>query len=143
MSRNATYQLSGQGRDDSRKSVSYALQGRAFIAERMSLDDLLRRHFAGWSFRFTVLSENYPPEAYREKLPEEALLIMVERKTALHFQSPDVPLKLQIGDRVLAYVPPETDLSPPDAEEEAEEDLSGEVREIEKRKEEVIDEVTP
>ena len=121
MNRNATYQLSASGRDDHRKSVSYTLQGRSFLNEKTGLEDLMRRHWAGWVFRFTVLSETYTPDIYRELLPEDALIVMVQRKSGLSFQTAEAPIKLQVGDRVLSYVPPETDLTlPKDKEPEPE-----------------------
>ncbi|WP_370337845.1 cation:proton antiporter [Parvularcula marina] len=143
MSRNSTYQLSAKGRDDSRQSVSYALQGRSFLSEKTGLEDLLRRHWAGWAFQFTRLSEEFTPAKYRERLPEEAMIVMVERKGGLVFQTSEAPIELQVGDRVLAYVPPETGpLQKPSKkkdEKAAGEGTSEDVKEIERRKSEAID----
>ncbi|WP_031553797.1 cation:proton antiporter [Parvularcula oceani] len=106
MDRATTYQLSARGTDDSRKSVSYSLQGRTFLSEKVSLDSLLQKHWEGWEFQFTRLSEEYPPERYREGLPAEALIVLVVRKDQLLFQSAEERIELMAGDRVLAYLPP-------------------------------------
>ncbi|ADM10460.1 Na(+):H(+) antiporter [Parvularcula bermudensis HTCC2503] len=142
LSHNSTYQLSAGGKDDSRTSVSFALQGRSFLSDKMGLEDLLQRHWAGWKFQFTRLSEAFPPESYLEQLDDEAIIVMVQRRQGLTFQTAESPIRLQPGDRVLSYVPPEKESRKANAPVDAE-GKSEEVRQIEQRKEEVIDDVTP
>ncbi|MEM6650929.1 MAG: NAD-binding protein, partial [Pseudomonadota bacterium] len=107
MNRAQTYQLSSGTIHETRTSVSVNLQGRRFLSGQTSLEDLLRRHWAGWTFQTTKLSETYTPEAYLETFPEKGMLVMVERKGALIFENNEQPIKLQIGDRVLSYLLPQ------------------------------------
>jgi NhaP-type Na+/H+ or K+/H+ antiporter len=140
LNRAMTYQLSPRGREENRRAVSYALQGRTFLGASIGLENLLRWHWAGWQFQFTKLSETYGPEAYLDSLPENALLVMIQRKNTLLFETDEVPLKPHIGDRVLAYVPPEEQT--PGTKHEASDD-SKSVKDIEAQKEEAIDRVSP
>lgn len=126
MDRNATYQLSARGRaEDDRKAVSFSLQGRQFIDEKVGLEDLMSKHWAGWSFHFTRLSDEYSPESFLEKLPEDAMLIMVQRKSGLLFQSGEAPIELRSGDRVLTYRPPEKKEKAPKQDNDAQSGESG------------------
>ena len=139
MDRATTYQLSMQGTEDSRKGISYSLQGKTFISDKVSLDTLLQRHYSGWTFQFTRLSDAYPPERYRAALPPDARIILVIRREQLLFQSAEARLELDSGDRVLAYVPPGTGARPKDAP--AQEPQSPEVEAIEERKRAALEKV--
>lgn len=114
MDRAKVYQLYSGGGESSRMGVSSTLQGRTFLNNQTSLEDLMRLHWAGWDFQLTKLSEEYPPAAYDAAQPASAMIVMVVRKGAFVFQTDGAPIVLQIGDRVLAYVPPETAHVPKD-----------------------------
>ncbi|MBB4659822.1 cation:proton antiporter [Parvularcula dongshanensis] len=139
MDRATTYQLSMQGTEDSRKGISYSLQGKTFISEKTSLDTLLQKHYSGWTFQFTRLSEAYPPDRYRAALPTEAMIVLVVRRDQLLFQSAEQRLELTVGDRVLAYVPPGTGTKP--KEEPSQENRSPEIEALEERKRAALEKV--
>lgn len=145
MNRAQTYQLSSQGTEERRNTVSFTLQGRTFLKGRNSLEDLLKKHWAGWSFQFTRLSDTYTPEDYRKSLQEGSLIVMVQRKSELIFQADENPITLQAGDRVLAYCPPEEkDMEKKDAPSKSRNGdgkLSSE--ELEAKKQEAISRLTP
>lgn len=106
LGRAAIYQLSARGKDeDDRRALSYTLQGRTFLHSGATLDELLRRHYAGWIYQRTRLSEEYPPEKYLDDLGEEAEIVLVIRKEALIVASREAPLRPEIGDIALAYIP--------------------------------------
>lgn len=108
MGRAAIYQVNARGKDeDDRRALSYTLQGRTFLHSAAPLDELLRRHYAGWIYQRTRLSEEYPPERYIKDLGDNYEIILLIRKGALYFASREAPLKPEIGDRVLAYIPPD------------------------------------
>ncbi|WOI54185.1 sodium:proton antiporter [Parvularcula sp. LCG005] len=142
MDRAKTYQLTAQRRDESRTTVSYSLRGRSFLSVEISLDELLRRHWAGWAFQFTKLSEEFTVEKYNEGLPDDAMLVMALRKGVLVFDTEESPLEPQNGDRVLAYVPP-AERKPVQPETEVEMSRSKEAEELEARKQAAIDKVSP
>lgn len=105
LGRAAIYQISARGKDeDDRRALSYTLQGRTFLHSGPTLDELLRRHYAGWTYQRTNLTEEYPPEAYLKDLGEEYELVLVIRKGTMFFASVEAPIKPEVGDLILAYV---------------------------------------
>ena len=106
MGRAAIYQVNARGKDEEdRKALSYTLQGRTFLHSAAPLDELLRRHYSGWIYQRTRLSEEYPPERYLKDLGAEHEIVLLIRKGTLFFASQEAPLKPEIGDTALAYIP--------------------------------------
>ncbi len=109
LGRAAIYQLSASGKDDNeRRSVSFTLRGRTFLKSASTLDELLRRHYAGWFYQKTRLTEEYPPEAYLKDLGKDYELILLIRRDTITFASKEQPLTPEIGDVALAYLPKPT-----------------------------------
>ena len=71
----------------------------------VQLDELLRRHYSGWVYQRTKLSDEYPPDRYRKELGENAEIVLIMRKGQIMFASREAPLTPEIGDTVLAYTP--------------------------------------
>lgn len=137
MDRSRTFQLaSTKSSGEHRRAVSYALQGRPLLSKPLALDELMQRHYNGWGFQLTRISEVYGPEDFLEAVGEDSIFVMVERDDQLQFVSSDRPFQPKLGDRVLAYVPP-TVLNPKE-DEEPDEDA---VDEIEEAKEEALEKV--
>ncbi|MEX6633857.1 cation:proton antiporter [Hyphococcus lacteus] len=114
LSRAAIFQVNARGKDEEdRKALSYTLQGQTFLHSAVALDELMRRHYSGWVFQRTRLSEEYPPEQYKKDLHPEAEIVLVMRKGGLTFASREAEVKPEIGDVVLAYIP-----KPPDVKAE-------------------------
>ncbi len=106
MGRAAIFQVNARGKDEEdRQALSYTLQGRTFLHSGAPLDELLRRHYSGWVYQRTQLTEEYPPETYLKDLGDQYEIILVMRKGALLFASKEAPVKPGIGDIVLAYIP--------------------------------------
>jgi len=106
LGRAAIYQVNARGKDEEdRRALSYTLQGRTFLHSGAPLDELLRRHYAGWIYQRTRLSDEYPREKYLKDIGKEHDIILVQRKGALVFASQEQPLKPETGDTVLAYLP--------------------------------------
>lgn len=141
MDRAATYQLSMRGAADDRKAVSFSLQGKTFLAEGAHLESLLQRHYSGWTFQWTRLSDTYGPKQYAADLHADAMIVAVFRKGArpLLFQSAEQELLLEAGDRVLSYLPSVEDQRA-DAEA-ADEPSSPDVAKIEERKKAALEKV--
>lgn len=106
MDRSRTYQLSSRGQEEHRRNLSYAVQGRPLFAEPIGLDGLMRRHYGGWGFQLTKLSDEYPPETFLAAVGEESLIVAVERDGQLLFTTQNSSLKPKLKDKVLAFVPP-------------------------------------
>ncbi len=106
MGRASIFQVNARGKDEEdRKALSYTLQGRTFLHSGVALDELVRRHYSGWIFQRTKISEEYPPEQYKKDLGAENEVILIIRKGEIMFASQEAPLKPDIGDTVLAYIP--------------------------------------
>ncbi|MEO0320267.1 MAG: NAD-binding protein, partial [Pseudomonadota bacterium] len=114
MGRAQIYQVNARGKEeDDRQALSYTLQGKTFLHTGTGLDELLRRHYAGWVYQRTKLSEEYPPEKYLADGHEDREVILIIRGENILFASREVPIKPEIGDVILAYVPKPKD-SPKD-----------------------------
>jgi NhaP-type Na+/H+ or K+/H+ antiporter len=131
LDRTRTFQLSSKGTGEHRRAVSYALQGRSLFGKPVSLDELMQRHYSGWVFQLTRVSEEYPPETFKKALGEESLIMLAEREDQIVFATSDSPIVPRLGDRVLAYVPPEV--------AEGRTQPTGDTDEIEARKEELLE----
>lgn len=94
-----------RGREDDRHGLSFALRGRTFLQSGARLDELIRRHYSGWRFQKTRITEEYPPETYLKEIGKEAELVMIVRKGVMQFASAESPLKPEVGDVSLAYLP--------------------------------------
>ncbi len=106
LGRAAIYQVNARGKDEEdRKALSYTLQGRTFLHSGPAIDELLRRHYSGWIFQRTKLSEEYPPEQYKKDLGAEHEIILIIRKGVITFSSREAAIKPEVGDTVLAYIP--------------------------------------
>jgi hypothetical protein len=140
MDRARTFQLSARGQGEHRRNVSYALQGRQLFDRPMSLDELMQRHYNGWEFQLTRISETYTTETFLESLGEDSLIVALERDDQLLFATNDRPLNPRNGDRVLSYVAADTALG---RNETKKSDASEDVEEIEERKEEALGKLEP
>ncbi len=106
LGRAAIYQVNARGKDEEdRQALSYTLQGRTFLHSGVQFDELLRRHHKGWIYQRTRLSEEYPPEQYKQEAGPDHEIVLVIRKGAIQFASREAPVEPAIGDTVLAYVP--------------------------------------
>jgi len=110
LGRAAIFQVNARGKDEEdRKALSYTLQGRTFLHSGSPLDELVRRHYSGWIFQRTRISEEYPPEQYKKDLGHDYEIIFILRKGVINFASAEAPVAPEVGDTVLAYIP-----KPPD-----------------------------
>ena len=106
LGRAAIFQVNARGKDEEdRQALSYTLQGRTFLHSAAPLNELLRRHYSGWTYQRTRLSEEYPPEQYKEEAGPDHEIVLVIRKGAILFASREAPVEPAIGDIVLAYIP--------------------------------------
>ncbi|MEM1379119.1 MAG: sodium:proton antiporter [Pseudomonadota bacterium] len=138
MDRSRTYQLSPRGQGEHRRNISYAVQGRPLFAKPMGLDDLLERHYKGWKFQLTRISEAYPPERFLETLGEDGVIVAVEREEQLLFATSERKLTPKLKDRVLTFSLPRAS----DEKDEAEPDLTPEEKAHQQAKEQAMDKVS-
>lgn len=76
-------------------------------------EDLLRRHYRGWSFQRTRFTDAYTYEDYALAQPPDRLELLIRRPSgSLVFAQPDKPLKPRSGDILIAFIPPKADTEP-------------------------------
>lgn len=106
LGRHAIYQVNARGKDEEdRQALSYTLQGRTFLHSGAPLDELLRRHYSGWVYQRTKLSNEYTPEQYLNDLGDKYELVLIMRKGVVMFANQESPIEPEIGDVALAYLP--------------------------------------
>ncbi|MBT8472720.1 MAG: cation:proton antiporter, partial [Marinicaulis sp.] len=106
MGRAAIFQVNARGKDDEdRQAMSYTLQGRTFLHSAAPLDELLRRHYSGWIYQKTKISEEYSPDDYKRDAGADHEIVAIIRKGVLMFASHEAPISPETGDTVLAYIP--------------------------------------
>ena len=119
LGRAAIYQVNARGKDEEdRRALSFTLQGRTFLRSGAPLDQLLRRHYAGWTFQKTRISEEYSPERYLNDLDPDSEIVLVLRRGQVLVNSREVEVNPEIGDVVIAYAP-KTDAERSDAPDAA------------------------
>lgn len=102
--RSNVYQL-GAAESDDPHGLSFTVRGSTLFQSGISLDELLKRHFAGWTFQRTKLSEKFGLDDYLKERDEEAETLFVLRKSGvLAFATGVGRPKCQPGDTIVAYV---------------------------------------
>ncbi|RME65164.1 MAG: sodium:proton antiporter, partial [Alphaproteobacteria bacterium] len=104
--RNRVFQLGAADSDDPH-ALSHTVRGQTLFKSGMDLAELQRRHFAGWSFQRTKLSDKFGFEDYLAQRPEGSeILVVVKKNKALSFATAAARPKVEAGDIVIAYAPP-------------------------------------
>lgn len=106
LGRNRVFQLRLHGGDeDDSRGLPRTLRGRMVFDEQATYDELMRRHYQGWHFQKTRLTETYDYDAFRRDCPGDALIMLVVRESGeVVFQSPRDPLKPRPGETVVCYL---------------------------------------
>lgn len=100
MGRAHVFQL-GAAEEDDPHGLALSVRGVALFDGRLDLNDVLKNHFAGWTFQRTTLSDEYGFDAYKADRPEEAERLFYIRKGEIIGS-----LKAESGDTIITFVPP-------------------------------------
>lgn len=105
--RDMVYQL-GENQDrESRTALPESIRGRALFEDGFGVSEVNERMRDGWVFKKTKLSDEFDFSDAREKLPEDAsLLLIVRANGTLRFFTHAVRPVPRAGDTVISYVPP-------------------------------------
>jgi NhaP-type Na+/H+ or K+/H+ antiporter len=103
------YQLAISSSDeDDPRGYHHSIRGSTLFTEDAGFAGLMRRHYRGFAFRRTTLTETYDEAAFRASLPEDALWIAMVRKNGVPvFKTGAEDVAPGPGDTVLVYGPPE------------------------------------
>lgn len=104
------FQLPMYAADDTTKSkhktVAKPLMGNLAFADNAQYEELWRRHFQGWKFYKTKITEAYSYDDFIDDSPEDIIPIGVLRESGrLAFHAPKEPLKPKPGEQVIYYAP--------------------------------------
>ncbi len=95
----------GTADEDDPRGVSFTLRGRPLFKRPVALEELLRRHYAGWSFQKTKLSDQYTYDDWVTGRPEETdILLILKKNGTLVFSANKA--RAEAGDTIIAYGPP-------------------------------------
>ena len=123
MGRASSFQLMKSGdahEDEDPRGLPHTLKGRPLFERTSTLFELLRRHYAGWTFQRTKLSDAFTIEDYTSQLHEDAEILLIQKPSGLlQFRGGQSPMKPEAGDSVLAFGPAK-DKSKDNAQGEAE-----------------------
>ncbi|MFG6117356.1 cation:proton antiporter [Halobacillus sp. MO56] len=105
--RSNVYQLSLKSNEEGHlNDIAHTNHGTILFEEGMSWDALIKRMEDGFFFKTEELSESYSLEDYKAKLPEEAVMILIQKKEGeVQFFTIENSLEGHPGDRVLSLVP--------------------------------------
>jgi NhaP-type Na+/H+ or K+/H+ antiporter len=138
MGRAQIFQINSRGREENeRRSMSFALQGQTLLKSATGLDELIKRQYSGWTFQTTKLTQAYPPDTYLEDIGEGEI-VLVLRRDGLQVATAYHDIKLEAGDTVVAYVPPDVARAKSGELKSKKPEPSDAVREIAARKEQVL-----
>ncbi|HQU17120.1 MAG: sodium:proton exchanger [Chromatiales bacterium 21-64-14] len=106
LGRNRVFQLRLHARDeDDPRALVHTMRGQVVFDEQATYDELMRRHYQGWRFQKTRLTEAYGYEDFRRDCPADALHMVVVRDNGdVVFQSPKTPVKPRTGDAVVCFL---------------------------------------
>lgn len=105
--RDMVYQLGENEGSESRTALPESIRGRALFDDGFGVDEVNSRVEDGWEFKKTKLSDEFNFADAREKLPEDACLLLIVRENGtLRFFTHAVRPEPRAGDTVISYVPP-------------------------------------
>jgi NhaP-type Na+/H+ or K+/H+ antiporter len=109
LGRATSFQLSGNMRDEKEaRAYSVTVRGRTLTKAGVTLGDLLQRHYGGWEFKKTGLTDEFTVEDYLASLDGTAEPFLIKRKNGvLKFIGKEDEFTAEAGDVVVAYTPPE------------------------------------
>ncbi len=110
LGRDRVYQLPMYAAEEShkRRHVAKPLTGVMAFSENSQYEELWRRHFQGWKFSKTRITETYDWESFLADVTGEAIPIGTIRDNGrMMFHAPLNPIRPQAGDVVIYYAPPQ------------------------------------
>jgi hypothetical protein len=108
LGRHRVFQPYDSGYERHNRVVSETRRGITAFSANISFAELWTRMIRGWGIRKTIITETYTEKDFLAKLPEDAVrLAIIPESGKLEWLS-QKPRKLQPGDTVISFVPPES-----------------------------------
>ncbi len=103
--RDSVYQL-GEAVDDDRRALPVSLRGRALFESGFGVGEVEQRQQEGWTFRRTKLTEEFTIDDAREKLGDQAhMLLLLRENGTMRFFTHAAKPEPRAGDIVITYSP--------------------------------------
>ena len=105
--RHRVFQPYDSGYERNKRVVSETRRGITAFSGNTTFAELWTRMIRGWTIRKTVITETYSEKDFLAKLPEDAVrLAIIPENGKLEWHNQKTR-KLQSGDTVISFVPPE------------------------------------
>jgi NhaP-type Na+/H+ or K+/H+ antiporter len=114
LGRHRVFQPWEAGSDKASRSVSETRRGLTAFSQKVSYSELWTRLIRGWVFRKTTITETYTEASFLTHLPADAVQLAIIPEDGKLEWLTEKKRKLQAGDTVISFVPPES----PNAEPE-------------------------
>jgi len=111
LGRDRVFQLpTAEAEDSESRDFSHTLRGRVAFSEEATFDRMMQRHYLGWTFQLTRLTDEFTYDDFVQHCPVSAEnLLLVRASGEVVFQSPEKPLEPATGDTIVCYRPARSD----------------------------------
>lgn len=94
------------GRDENYEDIMARVGGRSLLTREVSLDELSNKMAQDYTFRTTLLTEQFDYKQYVEEKDDEALFLYFIKPTGkIHFYASDMRVTPGPGDKIISLVP--------------------------------------
>lgn len=105
LGRSRVFQLGRGGDGPKRMSLNFTLGGRPLTGDGSGFRELRERHWQGWTFQLTRLTEAFGYDTYLESRAEDAIVLLwVKPAGAIVFASATTGTPA-VGDRIVSFAP--------------------------------------
>jgi hypothetical protein len=92
-----------------KKAVARTMRGRIAFGENARYEDFMRRHYQGWVFRKTLLSENFDYRKFLDEKNEDTVLIaIIDKNGEIKFYPLDESFAPDSGNTIISFGPPKS-----------------------------------
>jgi len=116
LGRHRVFQPFDSGYERSKRVVSETRRGITAFSANVSFAELWTRMIRGWVIRKTVITETYTEKDFLAKLPEDAVRLAILPESGKLEWLSQKARKLQTGDTVISFIPPESSEPLPEQE---------------------------
>jgi len=111
MGQNQVFQFPSLNKEDKDvKAMARTVRGRIAFDGETGYEEFMRKHYAGWQFRSTRLTDEYTYEDFVNDLPRQSILIAeVSAKGEIHLFPFEDNSHPHSGNFVISYQPPTDD----------------------------------
>lgn len=96
--------------ENDRRGLARGVRGRIAFDQRAQYEELWRRHYAGWKFQKTRLTESFKPSDLKAQQDDESFVILkISPDGDITVHSVQTPVQPKPGDTIVTYGPADND----------------------------------